>query len=81
MMTKTGTNQFNAPEIFTDSCYTEKIDIWGTGATLYMVLSGGLPAFENKSEPKLIQQIISQQPDYTLPSLQQISEDALDLVR
>jgi serine/threonine protein kinase len=45
-MTKTGTPAFNAPEIFTEKVYNEKVDIWSAGIVLYMLISGHLP-FEN----------------------------------
>lgn len=35
MMTKTGTVAFSAPEIFTDSVYNEKVDVWSAGIVLY----------------------------------------------
>lgn len=40
MMTKTGTVAFSAPEIFLQSEYDEKVDIWSAGTVLYMMLSG-----------------------------------------
>lgn len=40
MMTKTGTVQFSAPEIFVNNQYNEKIDVWSAGIILYMMLSG-----------------------------------------
>ena len=46
MMTKTGTVAFSAPEIFTNSEYNEKVDIWSAGTVLYMMLCGKQPFFE-----------------------------------
>jgi len=40
MMTKTGTVAFSAPEIFNQSVYDEKVDIWSAGVVLYMMLTG-----------------------------------------
>ena len=40
MMTKTGTVAFSAPEIFTQSSYTQQVDIWSAGVVLYMMLCG-----------------------------------------
>jgi serine/threonine protein kinase len=42
-MTKTGTVQFSAPEIFTQSEYNEKVDVWSAGVILYMMLAGSQP--------------------------------------
>ena len=50
MLTKTGKVAFSAPEIFTQSSYNEKIDIWAAGVMLYMMLSGVSP-FENENLP------------------------------
>ena len=43
MMTKTGVVQFSAPEIFCQSEYDEKVDVWSAGIILYMMLSGTQP--------------------------------------
>ena len=40
MMTKTGTVAFSAPEIFLQSVYNEKVDVWSAGIVLYMMLCG-----------------------------------------
>jgi len=40
MMTKTGTLAYSAPEIFTQTYYDEKIDIWSAGIVLFAMLSG-----------------------------------------
>lgn len=53
MRTKTGTVAFSAPEIFTQSIYDEKVDIWSAGIVLYYMLSGKLP-YENENMPKLV---------------------------
>jgi len=40
MMTKTGTVAFSAPEVFQQSFYNEKVDVWAAGTILYMMLDG-----------------------------------------
>jgi len=40
MRTNTGVVQFSAPEMFTNSPYNEKVDIWSAGIVLYMMLTG-----------------------------------------
>ena len=54
MMTKTGTVAFSAPEIFTESVYDEKVDVFSAGVVLYQMLSGRLPFFD-ENVPKLVQ--------------------------
>ena len=46
MMTKTGTVAFSAPEIFLQSVYNEKVDVWSAGIVLYMMLCGKQPFYE-----------------------------------
>jgi serine/threonine protein kinase len=58
MITKTGTVAFSAPEIFTQSEYDEKIDVWSAGVVLYMMLSG-LQPFYDASMPMLVKKITS----------------------
>lgn len=53
MITKTGTVQFSAPEIFNQSEYDEKVDVWSAGIVLYMMLCGTQPFFD-LSMPKLV---------------------------
>lgn len=40
MMTHTGTEAFSAPEMFSQTVYNEKIDIWSAGCVLYTMLAG-----------------------------------------
>lgn len=56
-MTKTGTPEYNAPEIFKSHAYSEKVDIWSVGVILYQVLSKGIMPFYSENIPKLINQI------------------------
>lgn len=56
MMTKTGTVAFSAPEIFTHSTYTPKVDIWSAAVVLYMMFCGKQPFFE-ENVPLLVKKI------------------------
>lgn len=80
MMTKTGTVAFSAPEIFTDNIYDEKVDIWSAGTVLYMMLCGKQPFYE-ENVAKLVQQITTQVIDFSDPSFDEISREALDLTQ
>jgi serine/threonine protein kinase len=79
MMTKTGTVQFSAPEIFCQSEYDEKIDVWSAGVILYMMLSGTQPFFD-QSMPRLVKKISTEEPNFDLPAFKQVSKYALDLL-
>ena len=50
MMTKTGTLAFSAPEIFSDTYYSEKVDVWAAGVVFYAMICGELP-FQTESLP------------------------------
>lgn len=43
MLTKTGTLYYKAPEMFDGGGYTEKVDSWATGITLYEMIVGLTP--------------------------------------
>lgn len=45
-MTKTGQEEWIAPEVLTGQPYNEMIDLWGVGCILYFMLTGQKP-FEN----------------------------------
>lgn len=47
MFTKVGLDQWNSPEMLKGEHYTEKIDMWGIGMTLYFIISGENPFFDN----------------------------------
>ena len=55
-MTKTGTPEYNAPEIYTETEYSEKVDVWSAGVILYSLLSGSL-LFDSKNITTLIENI------------------------
>lgn len=52
MLTRTGTENFSAPEMLDHGAYTEKIDMWSAGCILYTMLAGEQP-FENENVNKL----------------------------
>lgn len=43
MRSNTGLVQFNAPEVFDGEPYDDKVDVWGAGIVLFMLLSGVAP--------------------------------------
>lgn len=40
MMTHTGTEAYSAPEMLSNTPYTNKIDMWSVGCVLYTMLAG-----------------------------------------
>ena len=78
-MTKTGTVAFSAPEIFNDSEYNEKVDIWSAGIVLYMMLSGKQP-FSSEHIPTLVHMITKSNIPQMKYDLAQVSFDAFNLI-
>ena len=79
-MTKTGTVQFSAPEIFLQSIYDSKVDVWSAGVVLFMMLSGMQPFFSDNLSC-LIKTITTEEPSYELEAFKQVSNEALDLLQ
>lgn len=46
MLTVTGTEQYRAPQMFLGGGYTDSVDLWAVGITLYRLIAGNTP-FEN----------------------------------
>jgi serine/threonine protein kinase len=51
-MTKTGLEEWSAPEMLGGTKYTEKVDLWSAGCVLYFMLAGEQP-FCNKNTARL----------------------------
>jgi serine/threonine protein kinase len=43
MWTRTGTQDYMAPEMFESTGYSESVDIWAIGVIAYLLLTGRLP--------------------------------------
>lgn len=56
MLTKTGVEEWNAPEMLLNQYYTEKVDIWAVGCILYFMVTKELPFWE-VNHSKLIEKI------------------------
>ena len=57
LMTPTGEPEFNAPEMLKEeklSTYDEKVDVWGLGVCMYMMLNGGKSPFYDENLAKMI---------------------------
>lgn len=53
MMTKTGLDQWQAPEMEGRSKYTEKVDLWSAGCVFYFMLTGYCP-FSTSNSARMI---------------------------
>eukprot|EP01084_Bolivina_argentea_P031054 57495_1 len=62
--TKLGTMLYIAPEILKngDDSYTEKVDIWSFGVTIYFLATGSYPFKDQSSQFKLINEIVNGTP-------------------
>lgn len=79
MMTKTGLEEWSAPEMHGGVKYSEKIDLWSVGCVMYFMLSGQKP-FDSKNQAKLFQLI--QAGDIDLKPLDaKASESAIRLIK
>ena len=56
MYTNTGTIYYKAPEMFEKGSYTEKVDCWAAGITLYEMITGETP-FESEYHTDTIENI------------------------
>ena len=75
--TRCGSPCFTAPEVITGMTYDgRKVDIWGLGVVLYVMLVGELP-FEDDNKAGLFRKICTGR--YTLPAC--VSQSAKDLLR
>jgi calcium-dependent protein kinase len=75
----TGTLFYMAPEIVNMEKYNEKCDLWSCGVIMYYLLSGELP-FMGISEKEVIDKIKKSQPSFRNQLLQDISDEANDLI-
>jgi serine/threonine protein kinase len=63
--TRVGTPLYLAPEIIKYEAYSEKVDIWSLGVTLYQ-LAALRPPFQHPNFLKLAQSITYEEPQYPL---------------
>ena len=76
-----GTPDFSAPEIFQHINYTEKVDIWSLGITLFVMLTGFLPFPSYSRNPHECKfSIINGDLNYQMLYNFDISNDAIDLI-
>eukprot|EP00356_Strombidium_inclinatum_P017140 CAMPEP_0170487024 /NCGR_PEP_ID=MMETSP0208-20121228/5892_1 /TAXON_ID=197538 /ORGANISM="Strombidium inclinatum, Strain S3" /LENGTH=163 /DNA_ID=CAMNT_0010761133 /DNA_START=1940 /DNA_END=2431 /DNA_ORIENTATION=+ len=81
LMTETGTKMFNAPEILNSPSYDGKVDIWSIGASLYTLISGGLPPFYEENVARLKKMILEEEPPYDSIEFKNFEPLGLDLLK
>jgi calcium/calmodulin-dependent serine protein kinase len=72
--------QFSAPEMLQKFPYGKPVDIWATGAVLYVLLTGQLPFFGTK-EQQLVNSAVNSLNAMKCKQWKDISDDAKDLVQ
>jgi serine/threonine protein kinase len=73
MITKTGLEEWSAPEMLNGIPYDEKVDMWSAGCVFYYMLFGTKP-FKSKKTDKLHRSISSG--EFNLGSIDIVSKDA-----
>jgi calcium-dependent protein kinase len=74
-----GTAYYMAPEVLKRGGYTNKCDMWGLGAILYMMLSGR-PPFDGESDRQIMEAVRLGKYEFGL-EWSRVSPDAKNLVR
>ncbi|KNE59340.1 hypothetical protein AMAG_03638 [Allomyces macrogynus ATCC 38327] len=70
-----GTRDYMAPEMVLRKSYDEKLDVWGLGILLFIMLTGKLP-FTGKTPKDLESAILNRKPQF--PSF--LTNEAKDLI-
>jgi serine/threonine protein kinase len=75
-----GSPHYSAPELFMGRPYTEKVDIWALGITLYGCLTSAMP-YEAEDRASMVRDIVDGLPDlFRLRSLEDLSEQCRDFL-
>eukprot|EP00186_Timspurckia_oligopyrenoides_P000411 CAMPEP_0182443134 /NCGR_PEP_ID=MMETSP1172-20130603/1941_1 /TAXON_ID=708627 /ORGANISM="Timspurckia oligopyrenoides, Strain CCMP3278" /LENGTH=464 /DNA_ID=CAMNT_0024638301 /DNA_START=174 /DNA_END=1568 /DNA_ORIENTATION=- len=80
MTSVVGTPAFVAPEVIGKLPHDEKVDIWGMGVSLYLLLSGCLP-FDGTNRDQLYNKIQSGEVEFHGNFWESISFEAKDLIQ
>ena len=65
MLTITGTPIYRAPEMFLGGGYSEKVDLWAVGVTLFELITNRTP-FESEYHSDSIHKILNEEPNFEI---------------
>jgi len=75
-----GSPHYAAPELFKGTFYTEKVDIWALGITMYACLTSSMP-FDTNDYESMVQDILNGLPDlFNTDALDHVSDSCKDLL-
>jgi len=78
--TACGTPSYIAPEVLSGKGYSYEVDYWSIGVTLYIMLCG-FPPFFDESHEILFKAIQNCEFEFTSPYWDEISDSAKDLIK
>lgn len=76
-----GTPGYCAPEVLLGKSYNCSVDMWAVGVILYIMLCGFEPFYDERGDEGMFQRILRCQFDFPSPWWDDISRNAIDLVR
>lgn len=76
-----GTLSYSAPEIILKQYYTNSIDIWSVGITMFNLMTNRSPYVEYSFHNPIVDQIINGKLNYESLRLSDVSESAIEMVR
>lgn len=79
MLTNTGTYYYKAPQMFLGGGYTQKIDSWAVGITLFQLITGYTP-FQSEYHSETINNILNNPVDFNSPEFVNFSSLVKDLI-
>lgn len=77
---RVGTPHYIAPEVLIGSDYNEKVDLWGAGVLLYIML-GGVAPFDGKSTEEMLRNVLKAEVIFPKREFGAVSIEAKDLIR
>ncbi len=79
MKTACGSRLYCAPEVLMKARYNYKVDLWGIGITLFILLSGHHP-FEGGSPDDQVKKVVNCDYNFNAPQWKFVTDEAKDLI-